>query len=41
MQAVYFDLLQRIEARGYDVFTAVVKVSKTRQAYLAARTYLR
>jgi phytoene synthase len=41
MQAVYFDLLERIEARGYDVFTAVVKVPKTRQAYLAARTYLR
>jgi phytoene synthase len=41
MHAVYFDLLERIEARSYDVFSSVVRVPKPRQAWLALRTWLR
>lgn len=41
MHAVYFDLLKRIEARGYDVFSEVVKVPKPYQAWLALRTWTR
>lgn len=41
MHAVYFDLLERIEAREYDVFSGVVAVPKVYQAFLAFRTWLR
>ncbi|HUF46990.1 MAG TPA: squalene/phytoene synthase family protein [Vicinamibacterales bacterium] len=41
MHAVYFDLLERIEAAEYDVFTAVIKVPRARQAWLAGRIWWR
>ena len=41
MRAVYFETLQRIEHRGYDVFSARVRVPKSRQAILALRQWLR
>jgi phytoene synthase len=41
MHAVYFDLLQRIETAGYDVFKDVIKVPRVRQAWLAARIWWR
>jgi len=40
MRAVYFDTLQRIERRGYDVFSGRVRVPRPRQAYLALRQWL-
>ena len=41
MHAVYFDLLKRIEAREYDVFSRLVAVPKPYQAFLALKTWLR
>jgi len=41
MRAVYEDLLRRIEAARFDVFTSVVRVQRPRQAWLALRTYWR
>ena len=35
MRAIYFDLLQRIEDAGFDVFTSVIRVPRPRQARLA------
>ena len=40
MRAVYFETLKRIEQRGYDVFTARVRVSRPRQATIALRQWL-
>jgi phytoene synthase len=39
MHAVYFDLLKRIEAAEFDVFTEVIRVPRPRQAALALRTW--
>jgi phytoene synthase len=39
MRAIYADLLQKIEARGCDVFSALIRVPRARQAQLAARTW--
>lgn len=39
MHAVYFDLLKRIEAAGFDVFTAVIRVPRPSQALLAIRIW--
>ena len=41
MGAIYFDLLQRIERAGYDVFTRRVSVPRGRRAWLAVSVYLR
>jgi phytoene synthase len=41
MRAVYFELLQRIERAGYDVFSTVVRVKRPTQARLALRTWWR
>jgi phytoene synthase len=41
MRAIYFDLLRRIEAARYDVFTAVIRVPRPVQAQLAVRTWWR
>jgi phytoene synthase len=41
MRAVYWDLLLRIERRGYDVFSDVVRVPRPVQAGLALRTWWR
>lgn len=35
MRAIYFDLLRRIEAADYDVFTSVIRVPRPQQARLA------
>ena len=39
MRAIYFDLLHRIEAARFDVFTSVIRVPRGRQAVLALRTW--
>lgn len=39
MRAIYFDLLCRIEAGDFDVFSAIVRVPRPRQAWLAVRTW--
>jgi 15-cis-phytoene synthase len=35
MRVIYFDLLRRIEAANYDVFTSVIRVPRPQQARLA------
>ena len=40
MRAVYFATLQRIERRGYDVFSSRVRVPKPQQALIALRQWL-
>jgi phytoene synthase len=40
MRAVYFETLTRIERRGYDVFTARVRVARPRQAAIALKQWL-
>jgi phytoene synthase len=39
MGAIYFEILQRIERRGYDVFTERVRVPKIVRARIAVRTW--
>lgn len=39
MRVIYFDLLHRIEAARFDVFTSVIRVPRPRQAVLALRTW--
>jgi phytoene/squalene synthetase len=41
MGAIYRAILRRIEARGYDVFSATVRVPRPRRALIAATTWLR
>jgi phytoene synthase len=41
MRGIYWSLLQRIEAAGYDVFSTVVRVPRPVQAWIAVRTYVR
>jgi 15-cis-phytoene synthase len=41
MGAIYFGILKRIEARGYDVFTDVVRVPRPTRAWIAASTWAR
>ena len=40
MGAIYFELLERIEMSGYEVFGAPVRVPRWRQAAIAASTWL-
>jgi len=40
MGAIYFELLERIETSGYEVFGAPVRVPRWRQAAIAASTWL-
>jgi phytoene synthase len=40
MRAVYFETLRRIERTGYDVFTARIRVPRSRQALIALRQWL-
>ena len=40
MRAVYFETLRRIERKGYDVFTARVRVRRPMQAGIALRQWL-
>ena len=39
MHKVYFELLHRIEAADYDVFSQLVRVPRPAQARIAARTW--
>lgn len=39
MRMIYFDLLHRIVAADFDVFSTVVRVPRPRQAFLAVRTW--
>jgi phytoene synthase len=39
MRSIYFDLLRRIEAARFDVFTEVIKVPRGRQAAIALKTW--
>ena len=39
MHAIYFDLLRRIEAAKFDVFTEVIRVPRGRQAVIALKTW--
>ena len=41
MSAIYQAILGRIEARGYDVFSEVVRVPRPRRALIAAATWAR
>jgi phytoene/squalene synthetase len=41
MRAVYWELLTRIEANQYDVFTHVIRVPRPAQALLALKTWWR
>ncbi len=41
MGAIYFALLKRIERRGYDVFSEVVRIPRPYRAFLAVRTWAR
>jgi len=41
MAAIYFAILQRIERRGYDVFSEVVRVPRPQRALIAAATWAR
>lgn len=41
MGAIYFGILRRIEARGYDVFRDVVRVPRPERAWIAATTWAR
>lgn len=41
MGAIYFAILRRIERRGYDVFSEVVRVPRPRRAWIAATVWLR
>jgi len=41
MGAIYFGILRRIEARGHDVFTEVVRVPRPERAWIAASTWAR
>ncbi len=41
MGAIYFGILERIERRGYDVFSEVVRVPRPARAWTAAATWAR
>jgi phytoene synthase len=41
MSAIYQELLRRIEASGYDVFSRVIRVRRPTQAWIAIRTWWR
>lgn len=41
MGGIYFEILQRIERRGYDVFTEVIRVPKFVRARIALTTWAR
>jgi phytoene synthase len=41
MRAIYFEMLSRIEAAGYDVFSSVIRVPRPAQARIALRVWWR
>ncbi len=41
MGGIYFEILQRIESRGFDVFTEVIRVPKAMRAWIALTIWAR
>ena len=41
MGAIYLEILERIQRRGYDVFSEVVRVPRSRRAVIAAAVWAR
>jgi hypothetical protein len=41
MGGIYFEILRRIEARNFDVFTEVIRVPKPVRARIALSVWLR
>ena len=41
MGAIYFEILQRIEQKGYDVFSERIRVPRPRRAVIALRLWIR
>jgi phytoene/squalene synthetase len=41
MGGIYYEILQRIEQRGYDVFTEVIRVPKFVRARIALAVWAR
>jgi phytoene synthase len=41
MGAIYFAILEKIEHREYDVFSAVIRIPRPRRAWIALRTWVR
>jgi phytoene synthase len=41
MAAIYYEILQRIERAGYDVFSSRIRVPRPRRALIAARVFAR
>ncbi len=41
MGGIYFEILQRIERRGYDVFSSVIRVPKPVRAMIALTIWAR
>lgn len=41
MGAIYFAILEKIESRGYDVFSEIVRIPRPRRALIALRTWIR
>jgi hypothetical protein len=41
MGAIYFEILQRIERAGYDVFSRRIRVPRPYRAVLALRVWIR
>jgi phytoene/squalene synthetase len=41
MHAIYFELLQRIEAAQWDVFSTLIRIPRPAQARLAIKTWWR
>jgi phytoene/squalene synthetase len=40
MGAIYYEILERIEQRGYDVFSERVRVPRPRRAVIALRLWI-
>jgi phytoene synthase len=41
MSAIYFEILRRIERKGYDVFSGRIRVPRPRRALIAGRVWIR
>jgi phytoene synthase len=41
MGGIYFEILRRIERRGYDVFSSRVRVPRPRRAIIALRLWMK
>jgi phytoene/squalene synthetase len=41
MGGIYFEILRRIERRGYDVFSSRVRVPRPQRAVIALRLWMK